>query len=429
MNTQTQQGQTQPLWLRELARDIHYAMIEDGCGGDESPAENSRVREAIIRAISMLKPNHAAAVERLNAALGEAFKDDPANAVRAHGAVLPLLALDGMNLGDDIVERFRLAVRTLTGIRQPPLAKGESRPVYAEDLQTMRDVLRALERMTVPVESLGRSESEHPDDIAVDRFAAEMKAKLAAARAKGRGGWDDDEDLQQHLSNLLREHVEKGDPRDVANFCCFLWNRGEPIQPAAGASGIAGEVVEIGDGADGQPRILIHTTREAIKAGPAMLFRNVDVVLTGAKSTAAPGALSVLQMIAAETSDITPTAAADRMQRLARDFLAGAPVPRTWVPSPWQTTAACEAFASGGQDFRTSIVRALIAAAGEGAPLHHAAPAAPRWTENDARRLWRVARNHDDVIESDALDAMRDALLGMLTAAAAPKEASHDDHA
>lgn len=28
----------------------------------------------------------------------------------------------------------------------------------------------------------------HPDDAAVDRFAAAMKEKLAAAREKGRGG-------------------------------------------------------------------------------------------------------------------------------------------------------------------------------------------------------------------------------------------------
>lgn len=30
---------------------------------------------------------------------------------------------------------------------------------------------------------------------------------------------------------MLRAHVEKGDPRDVANFACFLWNRGEGIAP------------------------------------------------------------------------------------------------------------------------------------------------------------------------------------------------------
>lgn len=76
----------------------------------------------------------------------------------------------------------------------------------------------------------------HPDDVAVDRFAAAMKAKLADARAKGRGGWEE-AGIQLHLSDLLRGHVEKGDPRDVANFCCFLWNRGEGIAPAAVAGG------------------------------------------------------------------------------------------------------------------------------------------------------------------------------------------------
>ena len=88
------------------------------------------------------------------------------------------------------------------------------------------------DRIERALSAQGEAVAAHPDDIAVDRFAEAMKEKLAAARAKGRGGWDDKEDLECHLSNLLRAHVEKGDPRDVANFCCFLWNRGESIQPA-----------------------------------------------------------------------------------------------------------------------------------------------------------------------------------------------------
>lgn len=85
----------------------------------------------------------------------------------------------------------------------------------------------------------------HPDDLAVDEFAVLMKAKLAQARAKGRGGWDDDEvGMQRHLSNLLREHVEKGDPLDVANFCMFLSMRGEPIASASASAAAVGEVFE-----------------------------------------------------------------------------------------------------------------------------------------------------------------------------------------
>jgi hypothetical protein len=76
--------------------------------------------------------------------------------------------------------------------------------------------------------------SEHPDDDAVDAFAAAMKAKLARKRAEGRGGWSDkDVCSNEVLSAALREHVERGDPVDVANFAMMLHQRGESIaQPS-----------------------------------------------------------------------------------------------------------------------------------------------------------------------------------------------------
>lgn len=80
----------------------------------------------------------------------------------------------------------------------------------------------------------------HPDDIAVDQFAAAMKSKLAEARSKGRGGWQDKEACpQQLLSNMLLAHVDKGDPRDVANFCMFLHQRGESILTAERGEAVA----------------------------------------------------------------------------------------------------------------------------------------------------------------------------------------------
>lgn len=74
----------------------------------------------------------------------------------------------------------------------------------------------------------------HGDDIAVDEFAAAMKAKLADARAKGRHGWQTCS--QADLTDMLHEHVAKGDPRDVANFCMFLWKLGHGIKPVSGYS-------------------------------------------------------------------------------------------------------------------------------------------------------------------------------------------------
>lgn len=74
------------------------------------------------------------------------------------------------------------------------------------------------------------AQAQHPDDAAVDRFAAAMKTKLAQKRAEGRGGWEDKTQCSQdRLSLMLRGHVAKGDPVDVANFAMMLHQRGERI--------------------------------------------------------------------------------------------------------------------------------------------------------------------------------------------------------
>ncbi|CAH1665458.1 MULTISPECIES: hypothetical protein [unclassified Chelatococcus] len=70
----------------------------------------------------------------------------------------------------------------------------------------------------------------HPDDLAVNRFAAAMKAKLAQKRTEGRSGWDDPAQCSgEYLSLLLVEHVDKGDPLDVGNLAMMLHQRGERI--------------------------------------------------------------------------------------------------------------------------------------------------------------------------------------------------------
>lgn len=66
----------------------------------------------------------------------------------------------------------------------------------------------------------------HSDDLAVDRFAQVMKDKLAKSREKGRGGWDNPEVCSvEDLGRMLLEHIGKGDPVDVANFCMMLHER------------------------------------------------------------------------------------------------------------------------------------------------------------------------------------------------------------
>lgn len=73
--------------------------------------------------------------------------------------------------------------------------------------------------------------SIHPDDIAVDNFAAAMKLKLAAARDKGRSGWEDKELCSgEYLAQNLVAHLSRGNAgtfEDIANFAMMLHQRGE----------------------------------------------------------------------------------------------------------------------------------------------------------------------------------------------------------
>ena len=84
----------------------------------------------------------------------------------------------------------------------------------------------------------GKLPEQHSDDAAVDRFAVAMKTKLAAAREKGRGGWDNPATCSvEYLSDLLVDHVGKGNAgtfEDVANFAMMLHQRG--ADPAVLAS-------------------------------------------------------------------------------------------------------------------------------------------------------------------------------------------------
>lgn len=103
-------------------------------------------------------------------------------------------------------------------------------------LHAPTDVERAMEaeiaelRSQLARQGQGAPGAAHADDLAVDRFASAMKAKMAQKRAEGRGGWDDKAACSAgRLQIMLVEHLAKGDPLDIGNFAMMLWNRGEPV--------------------------------------------------------------------------------------------------------------------------------------------------------------------------------------------------------
>lgn len=72
------------------------------------------------------------------------------------------------------------------------------------------------------------SDSLHPDTKNLVRdFAEQMAAKLRTAELKYgyRNGWLTQEWEAECRQHML-DHIVKGDPRDVAIYCAFMWSRG-----------------------------------------------------------------------------------------------------------------------------------------------------------------------------------------------------------
>jgi len=120
-------------------------------------------------------------------------------------------------------------------IRLPERKRTDHLPKEYKTMTVVRAGIEAYNRALDDVAALNaapiaQTEQQHPDDAAVDRFAAAMKAKLAAARAKGSGGWGDPNVCSvEFLAQLLVEHLAKGNAgtfEDVANFAMMLHQRG-----------------------------------------------------------------------------------------------------------------------------------------------------------------------------------------------------------
>lgn len=135
-------------------------------------------------------------------------------------------------------------VQALTNLLAAVDAYAETPPQSSAEALASGDVATAAEEARAVLAALEHAEAggveTHPDDLAVDRFAAAMKAKLAEARYKGRSGWDDpDRCSVTFLAELLVGHVGKGNPgnfEDIANLAMMLHQRGADPAVLAGVA-------------------------------------------------------------------------------------------------------------------------------------------------------------------------------------------------
>jgi len=63
-------------------------------------------------------------------------------------------------------------------------------------------------------------------DTELSSFAKQaMDEKLEITRNKGRGGWWTKDCSTEQLKQMLREHIDKGDMRDVMNLAAMIYYR------------------------------------------------------------------------------------------------------------------------------------------------------------------------------------------------------------
>lgn len=71
---------------------------------------------------------------------------------------------------------------------------------------------------------------EHVDDVAVNRFAAQMKERMAKKREEGRAGWHDSAlCCAEFLSLKVWGSLYRGELIDAANYLMMLHQRGDKL--------------------------------------------------------------------------------------------------------------------------------------------------------------------------------------------------------
>lgn len=90
----------------------------------------------------------------------------------------------------------------------------------------IRADMAALRKVAANDECARQIHDVMADHRLVDYASRAMAEKLAAARARGRGGWWDATDCSiELLRGMLREHLEKGDMRDIMNIAAMIYTR------------------------------------------------------------------------------------------------------------------------------------------------------------------------------------------------------------
>jgi hypothetical protein len=152
---------------------------------------------------------------------------DYSHAKRKAAMLWPLVRLSATSPGDgarDVLHEFDVHqyVSDYEFRADQDYKPNEHEQAILED--AINGVISGIEAALAPAEKAG----DDPLDDLVARFSAALLAKLKDAREKygyADEGWQYD-DWRLSCREQLLKHLAKGDPRDVAAYCAFMWHHG-----------------------------------------------------------------------------------------------------------------------------------------------------------------------------------------------------------
>lgn len=141
-------------------------------------------------------------------------------------------------MNNDKLQEALMPLTQMVNVIEAQYPVRQLRPMILDKaVQDAKKVLgRSLDDLATQAEphSISMPEGLHPATAdLVLRFAQALAEKLHKAEQKYgySDGWLNNDWMDECRAKLI-EHVGKGDPRDVAAYCAFLWHHGERTELA-----------------------------------------------------------------------------------------------------------------------------------------------------------------------------------------------------
>lgn len=189
-----------------------------------------------------LKPEDRALIERV---LGRAWSDVEAlgsgtagnilrnnmaaiiQAARAEGPRSPSGGGEG-----DREAAAKVLFRRAQGVYREDHDHFPMRNTWESATEQVREGWRSMVDAVFEAAKPHRADLHHETEALINEFSAALADKLAEAERKygysdewAAGDWEDE------CRARLMEHIAKGDPRDVAAYCAFMWRHGWSTAP------------------------------------------------------------------------------------------------------------------------------------------------------------------------------------------------------